>query len=66
MLQAKAAKAAADPKAFLAEKEDEYTKTFANPYQAALYGFRNLFILLNFKDDIGYFCIKLKINSGIL
>ena len=28
-----------DAKAFLAEKEDEYTKTFANPYQAAQFGY---------------------------
>ncbi len=28
-----------DVKAFLAEKEDEYTETFANPYQAAQYGY---------------------------
>ena len=28
-----------DVKAFLAEKEDEYTKTFANPYQAAQFGY---------------------------
>ena len=28
-----------DVKAFLAEKEDEYTEMFANPYQAAQYGY---------------------------
>ena len=28
-----------DAKAFLAEKEDEYTETFANPYQAAQFGY---------------------------
>ena len=28
-----------DVKAFLAEKEDEYTETFANPYQAAQFGY---------------------------
>ena len=28
-----------DVKAFLAEKEDEYTEKFANPYQAAQYGY---------------------------
>ena len=28
-----------DVKEFLAEKEDEYTKTFANPYQAAQFGY---------------------------
>ncbi len=39
VLCAKEAKAAEDPKAFLAEKEDEYTEMFANPYQAAKYGY---------------------------
>lgn len=28
-----------DVKAFLAEKEDEYTEAFANPYQAAQFGY---------------------------
>ena len=28
-----------DVKAFLAEKEEEYTEMFANPYQAAQYGY---------------------------
>ena len=28
-----------DVKAFLAEKEQEYTDKFANPYQAAQYGY---------------------------
>lgn len=28
-----------DVKAFLAEKEEDYTETFANPYQAAQYGY---------------------------
>ncbi len=28
-----------DPKAFIKEKEDEYTKLFANPYNAAKYGY---------------------------
>jgi acetyl-CoA carboxylase carboxyltransferase component len=39
ILYAKEAKTEADPKAFLAEKEAEYTKLFANPYQAAQLGF---------------------------
>ena len=39
VLYAKAAKEAADPKAFIKEKEDEYTKLFANPYNAAKYGY---------------------------
>src|SRR5574344_1313464 len=39
VLCAKEAKASEDPKAFLAEKEDEYTEMFANPYQAAKYGY---------------------------
>ena len=39
VLYAKEAKAAADPKAFMAEKEAEYTKLFANPYNAAKYGY---------------------------
>ena len=38
-LYAKEAKEAADPKAFMAEKEAEYTKLFANPYNAAKYGY---------------------------
>ena len=28
-----------DVKAFIAEKEDEYNELFANPYQAAKYGY---------------------------
>ncbi len=43
VLQAKGAKAVkeqgGDVKAFLAEKEAEYTEAFANPYQAAQYGY---------------------------
>ncbi len=39
VLYAKAAKEAADPQAFIKEKEDEYTKLFANPYNAAKYGY---------------------------
>lgn len=39
VLCAKEAKTKEDPKAFLAEKEDEYTEMFANPYQAAQYGY---------------------------
>ena len=39
VLYAKEAKEQADPKAFIAEKEAEYTKLFANPYNAAKYGY---------------------------
>ena len=39
VLYAKEAKAHEDPKTFLAEKEEEYTEMFANPYQAAKYGY---------------------------
>lgn len=39
VLFAKEAKEAADPAAFLAEKEAEYQKLFANPYNAAQYGY---------------------------
>ena len=39
VLSAKEAKTKDDPKAFLAEKEAEYTEMFANPYQAAKYGY---------------------------
>ena len=39
VLQAKAAKSAEDPKAFLAEKEKEYNDLFTNPYKAAEYGY---------------------------
>ncbi len=39
VLYAKEAKAAEDPQAFLKEKEDEYSKLFTNPYQAAKYGY---------------------------
>jgi len=39
VLYAKEAKEAADPVAFVAEKEAEYTKLFANPYNAAKYGY---------------------------
>lgn len=39
VLYAKAAKTAEDPKAFLAEKEEEYNELFNNPYQAAKYGY---------------------------
>ncbi len=39
VLYAKEAKEAADPKAFVAEKIQEYTDTFANPYNAAKYGY---------------------------
>ena len=39
VLYAKEAKTAEDPKAFIAEKEAEYTKLFANPYNAARYGY---------------------------
>jgi len=38
--EAKAKKEAGeDAKAFIAEKEEEYTKLFANPYNAAKYGY---------------------------
>ena len=38
--EAKAKKEAGeDVKAFLAQKEEEYTELFANPYQAASYGY---------------------------
>ena len=36
---AKEAKKQENPQAFLAEKEEEYTEMFANPYQAAQYGY---------------------------
>ncbi|MDR3061582.1 MAG: acyl-CoA carboxylase subunit beta [Dysgonamonadaceae bacterium] len=39
VLYAKEAKEAPDPAAYLSEKEEEYTKTFANPYNAAKYGY---------------------------
>ena len=39
VLYAREAKTAEDPKAFMAEKEAEYTKLFANPYNAAKYGY---------------------------
>jgi propionyl-CoA carboxylase beta chain len=39
ILYAKEAAASEDPKAFLAEKEKEYTATFANPYVAASRGY---------------------------
>ena len=39
VLYAKEAKASDDPQKILLEKEDEYTKTFANPYNAAKYGY---------------------------
>ena len=39
VLYAKEAKNAEDPVAFIAEKEAEYTKLFANPYNAAKYGY---------------------------
>ena len=39
VLYAKEAKSHEDPKTFLAEKEEEYTEMFANPYQAAKYGY---------------------------
>jgi acetyl-CoA carboxylase carboxyltransferase component len=39
VLYAKEAKEAEDPKAFIAEKEAEYNRLFANPYQAAKYGY---------------------------
>jgi acetyl-CoA carboxylase carboxyltransferase component len=39
VLYAKEAQAQADPKAYIAEKEAEYTKLFANPYNAARYGY---------------------------
>ena len=39
VLYAKDAKNAEDPKAFMAEKEEEYSNLFANPYQAAKYGY---------------------------
>ncbi len=39
VLYAKEAKEAEDPKAFIAEKVDEYTNLFANPYNAAKYGY---------------------------
>lgn len=39
VLYAKDLKAAEDPATLKKEKEDEYTKLFANPYQAAKYGY---------------------------
>ena len=39
VLYAKEAKEAPDPAQFMAEKEAEYTKLFANPYNAAKYGY---------------------------
>jgi acetyl-CoA carboxylase carboxyltransferase component len=39
VLYAKEIKAAEDPKALQAEKEAEYNNLFANPYQAAKYGY---------------------------
>lgn len=39
VLYAREAKEHEDPKAFLADKEEEYTEMFANPYQAAKYGY---------------------------
>jgi methylmalonyl-CoA decarboxylase subunit alpha len=39
ILYAKEAKTEEDPRKFLNEKEEEYTKLFANPYQAAKYGY---------------------------
>lgn len=39
VLYAREAKEQEDPKAFLAEKEKEYTDLFANPYQAAQLGY---------------------------
>ena len=39
VLYAKQAKEVEDPKAFLAEKEEEYNKLFCNPYNAAKYGY---------------------------
>ena len=39
VLYAREAKEQADPAAYLAEKEAEYTKLFANPYNAAKYGY---------------------------
>ncbi len=39
VLYAKEAKTAEDPAAYIKEKEEEYRKLFANPYQAAKYGY---------------------------
>ena len=39
VLYAKEAAEAADPKAFIVEKENEYKEAFANPYNAAKYGY---------------------------
>lgn len=39
VLYAKEAKESADPAAFTAQKEAEYTKLFANPFNAAKYGY---------------------------
>lgn len=39
VLYAKGAAESPDPAAFMAEKEAEYTKLFANPYNAAKYGY---------------------------
>ena len=39
VLYGREAKDQENPKAFLAEKEDEYTKLFANPYNAARFGY---------------------------
>lgn len=39
VLCAKEAKTKEDPRSFLEEKEEEYSEMFANPYQAAQYGY---------------------------
>ncbi len=39
VLYAKEAKSQADPAAFIKEKEEEYRRLFANPYNAAKYGY---------------------------
>jgi acetyl-CoA carboxylase carboxyltransferase component len=39
VLSAREAKTQENPKEFLAQKEEEYTEMFANPYQAAKYGY---------------------------
>ena len=39
VLYAKDAKASDDPAAFIKAKEEEYRDLFANPYQAAKYGY---------------------------
>ena len=62
VLYAKEAKEAEDPKAFMAEKEAEYTKLFANPYNAAKYGYiLSLMLLVAFSS-----CKEQKPNNKVV